>query len=144
MASPDEGSAAGPSNADGSAQPFSAGVWERLFAEDVRGLAAEVLLHICGDSCYKYTGAKMEHICRHGFYYIVSLADWRRRRRGKPLRNALFVIKQCKYGMQGRLMMFQEHPFECPSNYAASVSLRYNFDVQDLRHVLPEVLAGRR
>ena len=53
----------------------SADVWERLLGEDVRTLAREILVHICGDKCYKYTGAKMEHICRHGFYYIVSLAD---------------------------------------------------------------------
>ena len=95
-------------------------------------------MHICGDSCYKYTGAKMEHICRHGFYYIVSLADWRRRRRGKSLRNALFVVRQTIHGMQGRVLSFQEHPFECQSNYAAIAALRCNFDVQDLRRVLPE------
>ena len=60
----------------------SADVWEQLFGEDVRNLASEILLHICGDSCYKYSGAKMEHICHHGFYYIIALAEWRRRRRG--------------------------------------------------------------
>ena len=69
----------------------TAAVWERLFAEDVRALAAEILVHICGDSCFKDSGAKVERICRHGFYYIISLADWRRRRRGKALRNAFFV-----------------------------------------------------
>jgi len=80
----------------------------------------------------------MEHICRHGFYYIIALADWRRRRRGKALRNALFVIKQTSHGMQGRVLVFQEHPFECQSNYAAIATLRSNFDAQDLRRVLPE------
>ena len=69
---------------------------------DVRRLAAEVLLHVCGESCFKYTGAKCEHICRHGFYYIIALASdstgytFRRRRRGKTLRNALFVVKQSR------------------------------------------------
>ena len=95
-------------------------------------------MHICGDSCYKYSGAKMEHICRHGFYYIIALADWRRRRRGKALRNALFVIKQTSHGMQGRVLVFQEHPFECQSNYAGTASLRSNLDVQDLRRVFKE------
>ena len=40
--------------------------------------------------------------------------------------------------MQGRLLQFQEHPFECKTNYAGSATLRCNFDVQDLRRVLPE------
>ena len=80
----------------------SSEVWERLFQNDVRQLAAETLRHICGESCYKYTGARCDQICRHGFYYIGSLADFRRRRRGKALRNALFVVKQDKYGMAQR------------------------------------------
>ena len=67
--------------------------------------------HICGESCYKYTGARCHQMCRHGFDYIVSLADFRRRRRGKALRNALFVVKQDKYGMQGSVLHFQEDPF---------------------------------
>ena len=150
MASPDgaaaEGSDVGGAGAASSVSPTapllprspSAEVWEKLFQADVRRLASEILVHICGESCYKYTGAKCEHICRHGFYYIVALADFRRRRRGKPLRNALFVVKETKYGMQGRVLSFQEHPFECQSNYGGLATLRCNFDVQDLRRVLPE------
>ena len=42
--------------------------------------------------------------------------------------------------MQGRLLMFQEQPFEVQTNYAGSGALRCNFDVQDLRRVLPESL----
>ena len=34
--------------------------------------------------------------------------------------------------MQGRVLSFQEHPFECLSNYAALNCVRCNFDVQDL------------
>ena len=100
-------------------------------------MAQEILVHICGESCYKYSGPRVEHICRHGFYYIVSLADFRRRRRGKPLRNGLFVIKQSKFGMEGRVMLFQEHPFECQSNYAGIGAIRCNFDAQDMRRILP-------
>ena len=48
------------------------------------------------------------------------------------------IISQEKFGMQGRLLLFQEHPFECQSNYDALASLRCNFDMQDLRRVLPE------
>ena len=40
--------------------------------------------------------------------------------------------------MQGRVQLFQEHPFECQSNYGALGALRCNLDVQDLRRVLPE------
>ena len=115
---------------------MSAGVWEKLFAQDVKELAREILVHICGESCYKYSGPKVQQICRHGYYYIVSLADYHRRRRGKPLRNSLFVIRQNKFGMEGRVMLFQEHPFECQSNYLGVAANRCNLDVQDLRRVL--------
>ena len=33
--------------------PAPADEWERLFAADVRGLVAEALTHMCGDSCFK-------------------------------------------------------------------------------------------
>ena len=133
---------AGESNNDAGADQIdglSAAAWEQQFGQDVRRLATEILIHICGDSCYKYSGSKMVQICRHGFYYVVVVADdWHRRRRGKPLRNAVFVVRQSKFGMQGRLHLPQEHPFECQSNYAALGALRCNFDMQDLRRVLPE------
>ena len=91
---------------------LSSDEWEKLFATDVRHLATEILTHICGESCYKYSGSKVEHICRHGFYHIIALEDYKRRRRGKPLRNALFVVKQCKFGMQGRILQFQDFLFQ--------------------------------
>ena len=105
---------------------LDADTWEYKFGEDVRRLATEILIHVCGDSCFKYSGSKTTQICRHGFYYVVVLEDWRRRRRGKPLRNALVVVRQSKFGMQGRILHFQEHPFECQSNYAALGALRCN------------------
>ena len=40
--------------------------------------------------------------------------------------------------MQGRILNFQEHPFECINNYAGAAAMRCNLDVQDLRRVLPE------
>ena len=86
-------------------------------------------------------------ICHHGFYHIVNLGEWERRkegtsfrRRGKALRNMIFVVKSTKHGMQGRLLMFQEQPFEVQTNYAGARALRCNFDVKDLRRVLPEKL----
>ena len=120
-------------------QGLDANAWEVHFGEDVRKLASEILIHICGDSCYKYSGSKVEQICRHGFYYVVMVADGKGlRRRGKALRSGLFIMRENKFGMQGRMLPFQEHPFECQSNYAALNALRCNFDMQDLRRVLPE------
>ena len=60
------------------------------------------------------------------------------RRRGKPLRNAMFIVKRTEYGTQGRVLLPQEHPFECQTNYGGLAGVRCNFDVQDLRRVLPE------
>jgi hypothetical protein len=119
---------------------LDADAWETEFGAGVRRLAAEVLIHICGDSCHKYSGPKMTQICRHGFYYVVKVdcADWQRRRRCKTLRNAIYIVEQDKFGMKGRLLLFQNQPFECQSNYAALVAMRCNFDMQDSRRVLPK------
>lgn len=124
--------------------------WEKRFSDDIRALVSEILIHICGESCFKYSGTNVEKICRHGFYYVISLAtgklgeenekDWQRRRRGKPLRNVMFVVKETEHGMQGRVLHFQEHPFEGQTNYAGLGAMRCNLDVQDLRRVLPEDL----
>ena len=98
-------------------EPVSAEEWERFFGGDVLSLVSETLTHICGDSCFKYSGDAMKMICRHGFYYIIMLETggkdedhWKKRRRGKPLRNALFVVKATYHGMQGRTLLVQEHP----------------------------------
>ena len=99
---------------------------------------------MCGESCFKYSGQKKQHTCRHGFYYICNLSEWQLRfegvsfrRRGKALRNALVIVGHAKHGTQGRILPLQEHPFEVQTNYAAASALRCNFDVQDLRRVLP-------
>ena len=59
--------------------------WEEFFAEDVRSLASEIFVHICGESCHKYSGKKKDKICRHGFYHIVNLSDWEHRLDGVSL-----------------------------------------------------------
>ena len=51
------------------------------------------------------------------------------------MRNTLAIVESDKYGMQGRLLHIQEHPFEGQTNYAAIAALRCNFDVQVLRRV---------
>ncbi|CAK0876829.1 unnamed protein product [Prorocentrum cordatum] len=125
-----------------------AGEWEASFTKDVRSLATDIFVHICGDSCRKYSGPKkVQQICRRGFYYIAVLGDWGQRkegiafrRRGKALRNQISIVKATKHGMQGRLLMLQEHPFEVQTNYAGAACIRCNLDVQRLRRVLPESL----
>ena len=96
-------------------------------------------LTICGESCFKYSADFLKFICRHGFYHITMLqagnrteGHWKQRRRGKPLRNTLFV-KETDHGMQGRLLHIQEHPFECLSNYGGIAAIRCNPDVQKFR-----------
>ena len=127
------------SSEDPQGLPMGPDEWEHVLAADIETLVSQILTHVCGESCYKYTKAKCTRICRHGFYHVVHLADdWKRRRQGKHLRNALFVVKQTEYGMQGRILGFQEYPFECLSNYASATLMRSNLDVQDLRRVLPE------
>ena len=130
------------------AEARSAEEWQDLFGKDVRSLASEIFVHICGESCHKYSGpSKVQHICRHGYYYIVVLGDWADRkngigfrRRGKPLRHQIFIVQCTTNGMQGRLLHIQEHPFEVQTNYTGAGCMRCNFDVQDLRRVLPEHL----
>ena len=56
------------------------------------------------------------------------------------MQDMVFIVKSTKHGMQGRLLMFQEQPCEVQTNYAGASALRCNFDVQDLRRVLPEKL----
>ena len=82
--------------------------------------------------------------CRYGLYYICNLSEWQLRsegvsfrRRGKALRNAVFVVGHAKHGARGRILPLQEHPFEMQTNYAAASALRCNFGVQDLRRLLP-------
>ena len=119
---------------------LNADEWEERFYKDLYSLLPALLKHICTDSCYKYsdTSKKTWKICRHGFYYMVVLTeDCKCRRKGKPLRNVLLVIKQDSFGMQGRILPFQQTPFEVQSNYGGIVTGRNNLDVQDMRRVLP-------
>ena len=110
---------------------------------DARDLVIGCAVHVCSPSCWKYhSGGKKSQICRHNFYYVVMLVtesgtSVKRRRQGKPLRGCLAICRDTRYGMAGRILTFQVHPWECPSNYAALIALRCNVDVQDLRRVPP-------
>ena len=112
---------------------------------DARELVIGCAIHVCSPSGWKYHSRGKAHICRHHFYHVVTLVDEnyqevRRRRRGKPLRGCLAIIRDTNFGMVGRIVTFQDHPFECSTNYAALVAMRCNVDVQDLRRVVDHTL----
>ena len=116
--------------------------WIREMCRDARDLVIGCGIHYCSPSCYKYHSKGSSHICRHNFYHVVTFIDddWneiRRRRRGKALRGCVGIFRDTRYGMAGRIITFQLHPWECPTNYAALVAMRCNVDLQDLRRVLP-------
>ena len=94
--------------------PMPADDWERLFLDDVLTLVNETLTHMCGNSCFKYSTDTVKQICRHGYYYIIMLesgdaeeAHWNKRRRGKPLRSMLSIVKETDDGIQGRALHIQ-------------------------------------
>ena len=73
---------------------------------------------------------------------MVNLCDEgenivRRRRAGKPLRGCIVIIRDTRWGMAGRVVSYQVHSWECPTNCAMLAMTRCNVDVQDLRRVLP-------
>jgi len=110
--------------------------------KDARDLVIGSAVHLCSPSCWKYHSSKLTQICRHGFYHVVILTDWngtvlKRRRQGKHLYGCLAICRDTRFGMAGRIITFQTHPYECPTNYAAIVAMRCNIDVQDLRRVPP-------
>ncbi len=116
----------------------------RAVCHDARELVIGSAIHVCGHSCWKYHSQGASHICRHNFYHVVSFYDWpggtqscKRRGRGKHLRGCIAIMVDTRYGMAGRILTFQEHPFECGTNYAALVAARCNCDVQDMRRVFP-------
>ena len=46
-------------------------------------------------------------------------------------------MRETQYGMAGRVLTYQVHPWECSTNYTGLVAIRCNLDVQDLRRTLP-------
>ena len=67
---------------------------------------------------------------------LCKEANVKGRRPGKKLRNIVRVVTEDEGGMLGRLDLFQEQPFEGPTNYTGLVCLRCNLDLHDLRRVL--------
>ena len=119
-----------------------------FFLSDIRRreLVIGCAIHVCSASCFKYHSKGSSHICRHNFFHVATLCgdlpeeEVRLRRKGKPLRGVIGIYRETRYGMAGRILTYQMHPFECTTNYAALVAMRCNVDVQDLRRVLPPEL----
>ena len=127
---------------DGTRRALSSGTFIRDLVKDSRELVIGCAIHVCSPSCYKYHSKGASHICRHGFYHVVTFCDLsgkqvRRRRMGKLLRGCVAVHRDTRWGMAGRVALYQLHPWECPTNYAMLVAMRCNVDVQDLRRTLP-------
>ena len=141
-----------PSTAEGHLQPsevlrraMPSEEWLRNLCHDARDLVIGCAIHTCSPSCWKYHSKGASHICRHGFYHVVTFLteDWteiRRRRGGKPLRGCIGIFRETQYGMAGRILTYQVNPNECPTHYASLVGMRCNVDVQDMRRVLPPKL----
>ena len=68
--------------------------------------------------------------------------DVKGRRAGKQLRNTITVMATDEGGMLGRLLTFQEHPYEGPTNYTCVVCMRSNVDLQDFETRALRVRAG--
>ena len=120
-------------------ETLSAADWRRRYGEDAWNLCLRTILHACGVSCWKYSKPGMPPTCRHGclHIYLFTEHDVKGRRPGKQLRNIVHIVVEDEGGMFGRILTFQEHPFEGPTNYTGLVCVRCNLDLQDLRRVLP-------
>ena len=113
----------------------------REFCADARDLVIGCTIHVCSPSCFKYQSDGAHHICRHGFYHIVTVIDedWneiRRRRKGGHFRKVMSIFRDTHFGMLGRIITYQDHGFELSTNYCGPVAFRNNLDVQVVRRVL--------
>ena len=75
---------------------LSSSTFIRDLVKDSRELVIGCAIHVCSPSCHKYHSKGGLHICRHGFYHVVTFCDFygkqvRRRRLGKPLRGCVAV-----------------------------------------------------
>ncbi|CAK0792583.1 unnamed protein product, partial [Prorocentrum cordatum] len=124
--------------------------WIREMCRDARELVIGCGIHVCSPSCYKYHSDETRgvQICRHNFYNLVTLCTWpeggdsqecRLRTRGMALRGCIGIFRETDYGMAGRVAIFQLHPGETSTKYAAVVSARCNVDVQDMTGAPPRL-----
>ena len=87
----------------------------RELCADARELVIGCAIHVCSPSCFKYRAAGASQICRHGFYHVATFYDddeneVSRRRNGKALRGPIFIYRDIRWGMAGRILTSQVHP----------------------------------
>lgn len=129
--------------------------YEWRFAVDACENCTRGGLHRCGPSCFKHDHSGLQR-CRHGFEHYVRYSDKGKlysdsqgnefiskeptvlRRKGKYLERTVRIAGHCLRGRGGRIITVQDNPFECSSNPVRLVTGRCNFDLQDMRRVLPE------
>ena len=120
---------------------LKASEWTQAYCDDIRQVVERAQLHKCGASCFKY--ASGQRICRHHVQHVVTLqpqgigTPYHIRRDGKELRNVVEIQENDEDGRRGRILTFQQHPAETPSNFAVGVALRCNNDSQHLVRVPP-------
>ena len=119
-------------------QGMSPAEWKNHFAGDAWNLVMRSILHACGPSCWKYSAPGKPPTCRHNMFHVILFPQHgvKGRRAGKQLRNTIVIVCEDEGGMLGRVITFQEHPYEGPTNYTGLVCVRSNWDLQDLRRVL--------
>ena len=99
--------------------------WRKLFSKDAWELVMRCILHACGLSCWKYSKPGLPPTCRHGCFHVIVFTEYdvKGRRSGKQLRNVIKIVSDDEGGMLGRILTFQEHPYEGPTNYTGLVCL---------------------
>ena len=142
--------------------PVLADEYGALFAVDACENMTRAGLHRCGQSCFKYDKSGYNR-CGHGFDYYaryedvgtplksgrleaegaternaVSTVPTVIRRKGKYLESAVRIAEHCLRGRGGKVVTIQENPIAGSSHPVALVTGRSNFDLQDMRRVLPE------
>ena len=128
-------------------------LWRREFTKDVWELARQAILHMCGPSCWKYNkvkskyGEKVARTCRHECNHLVQVPEQvdnpkakKRLAEGKKLRTTVTISEEAETNMKGRVLPIQTQPFEGRTQYYGLACLRCNWDVQDVRCILPGLL----
>ena len=128
-------------------------LWRREFTKDVWELARQAILHMCGPSCWKYNkvkskyGEKVTRTCRHECFHSVQVPEQVKNPEAKPrlvegkrLRATVTILEDAETNMKGRVLPIQTQPFEGRTQYYGLACLRCNWDVQDVRCILPGLL----
>ena len=122
--------------------------WRKDFSQDAWELTRQSILHTCGPSCWKYNKPKNSNsktcfrTCRHECEHFVDLPETKNPRPalGRRLRSKVMISEDEQTNMKGRVQLLQTQPYEGRTNYFGLSALRSNWDVQDVRCILPGIL----